>query len=520
MNLGQVARILAKFTLFFSLIQVIPLVLAYTLEEGPQNGIDARTGFGMSIGIGIATSLLLYISGRQAPDQFFRKESLVVVGAAWLFAGVLGAIPFLSSGTMIHAADAVFESISGLTTTGASVLGSDDTRRISELPPSMLFWRSMLQWIGGLGIIMVFVVLLPAMGVTGKNLLSSEQVGVSNESLRPRMREQARSLFKVYVVLTVLAAATYWGITGEGFDSLCHAFTTMSSGGFSTKDASIGHYESAPMELATILFMFLAGCNFTLLLASMRQGTTDPFGIFKNPEFRLYAAVTVGLTLVCALSLWGVGQAPEDASYGSFGESLRHAAFAVVSILTSTGFGTEDFQTWPALPLLILMFCMFVGGCSGSTAGGFKMVRLLVVHKVMAYNLRHFIRPKSVEKIRVGHAVVSNPIIAAILAMLILWMGSVAVGTLALSLDPRLHIFDCFTMNLSMFGCTGPAITAVHQLGEHWSPINAGGIDVGPAGSYGLLYAWQKLLLSLQMVLGRLELLVPLALLSPGFWRK
>ena len=515
MNLAQVARILAGFTLFFSLIQGIPLAMEFLKPPASTviPAIDAKRGLMISIGAGFLTSLLFWTAGRGAKIQMFRKEGLVVVGAAWLVAGLLGAIPFSSSGAMPTVADALFESVSGLTTTGATVLGATGTPKIESLPDSLLLWRSLLQWLGGLGIILVFIVLLPAMGVTGKNLLSSEQVGVSSESLRPRMRQQARWLFGVYITLTTLATLIYWWITDDFFDSMCHAFTTLASGGFSNKNTSIGGYELLSMEIAVIAFMFLAGCNFTLLLTTARTGVAKPLAIFKNPEFRMYLGLIIVLVLGATFVLWEDGAA----NYQDFGDCVRDAAFTVVSIITSTGYATANFQNWPAAAILIILFCMFVGGCSGSTAGGFKVVRLLVVYKLMVYQLHHFIRPKSVEKIRVGHDVIPNSITAAILAMLILWIGSVAVGTLALSLDSRLHIFDCLAMSISMSGCTGPSITAVDGASML---VNSAGIDVGPCGNYGDLRPWSKILMCFQMVLGRLEFLVPLALVTPSFWKR
>ena len=488
MNLAQVARILAGFTLFFSLIQGIPLAMEFLNPPASTviPAIDAKRGLMISIGAGFLTSLLFWTAGRGAKIQMFRKEGLVVVGMAWLVAGLLGAIPFSSSGAMPTVADALFESVSGLTTTGATVLGATDTPKIDSLPDSLLLWRSLLQWLGGLGIILVFIVLLPAMGVTGKNLLSSEQVGVSSESLRPRMQQQARWLFGVYITLTTLATLTY---------------------------ASIGSYELLSMEIAVIAFMFLAGCNFSLILTTARTGVAKPLAIFKNPEFRMYLGLIIVLVLGATFVLWEDG----SANYQNFGDCMRDAAFTVVSITTSTGYATANYQNWPVAALLIILFCMFVGGCSGSTAGGFKVVRLLVVYKLIVYQLRHFIRPKSVEKIRVGHDVIPNSITAAILAILILWIGSVAVGALALSLDSRLHIFDCLATSISMSSCTGPSITAVDGANML---VNSAGIDVGPRGSYGDLRPWSKILMCFQMVLGRLEFLVPLALVTPSFWKR
>ncbi len=275
MNLGQVARLLAGFTLFFSLAQLIPLAFALYAEERGATAFDPVNGFTASFAIGLAVSLLLWMAGRaRRNDDFFRRESLAVVGLAWVVAGSLGALPFEWSGAITNTADALFESISGLTTTGASILGSGDNPKVEDLPQSLLLWRSLLQWIGGVGVIFVFLVLLPTMGVTGKNLLSSEQVGVAAGDLRPRMRDLARMLLKVYLFLTIaevlllrLAGMESW------FDAICHSFTTISTAGFSTKNSSIAAFDSLGIELIIIVFMFLGGCNFALL-----------FTVISNPS--------------------------------------------------------------------------------------------------------------------------------------------------------------------------------------------------------------------------------------------
>ncbi len=523
MNLGKVAHILAGFALFFSLFQGIPLLFSVLAEEGSAEGVRPVQGFVAAIGVGLLVSLLLWLGGRGAKDDFFRRESLAVVGLAWLLAGALGALPFIWSGAMASSVDAVFESVSGLTTTGASILGGPNTA-IEDLPQSVLLWRAMLQWMGGLGIILVFIVLLPAMGVTGKNLLSSEQVGISSESVRPRMQKQARALFLLYVILTVAEVLLLKVVGAEWFDSVCHAFTTMATGGFSTKNYSIGSYHSAGIEIVTIVFMFLAGCNFMLLLAaaSRRGATLGTF--FSNPEFRVYVGLTLGLIVAVTIILrvWGydmpdASTANQTRDYSSMLWCFRDASFQVVSILTSTGFGTADFQNWPKPALLILMFCMLVGGCSGSTAGGIKVLRLIVSFKLVIYAVRHYLRPKSVEKVRVGHEVVSNSIISAILALILMWIGTIAVGAFALALDPRLDMLSAVSASLSMTGCTGPALTEVTAAFE---PANAGGINLGPLGGYGDLAGISKLLLCLQMILGRLEILALLVFLFPGLWRR
>ncbi len=519
MNLAQVSRLLGGFTLFFSLALAIPMGVA--LYEGTRR---AATGFAVALGVGLLGAAFLRLAGRNASSAFFRREGLLVVGLAWVVAGALGAMPFLFSGALASRADALFESISGLTTTGASVFGSGPNARVSELPDSILLWRALLQWLGGMGIILVFVVLLPAMGVTGKNLLSSEQVGVQDEAMRPRMHQQSRALFTVYVVLTLGATVLFWLAGMSGFDALCHAFTTMSTGGFSTHDLSVGEFDNLAIELVAIVFMFLAGCNFALLLSAARGGLRTPRTVLKNPELRVYTLLMLIVVIGMTLTLWISGQVVQDhggviREYGNFGRALRDAAFNAVSILTSTGYCTANFQNWLSPCLVLLTLCMLVGGCSGSTAGGIKGIRFLVCARHIGYSVHTFINPKRVEKIRVGDVVVPEHIVAAILALVLMWLAGVVAGTALLALDPRLDLLSAFTASCSMMGCTGPAISGVEAAGGGvYQCVSE--VNLGPYGGYGQLYPAHKLLMCVQMVLGRLEIMAPLVLLTPGFWRR
>lgn len=517
MNLAQVSRLLAGFTLFFSLALAIPLGLA--IFEG---GRRAVTGFGVALAVGLLGASLLWLAGRNARGRFFRREGLLVVGLAWVVAGSLGAIPFLFSGCLVSRADALFESISGLTTTGASVFGSGPNQPVSELPNSILLWRALLQWLGGMGIILVFVVLLPAMGVTGKNLLSSEQVGVKDEAMRPRMQQQSRALFTLYVVLTLAATGLYWLAGMRGFEALCHAFATMATGGFSTNDLSIGQFDNLAIELVAILFMFLAGTNFVLLLGVARGGFKSPGAVIRNPELRMYFTLVLIAIAGLTLTLWISGHLVQDPmgmrDYGNFGRALRDGAFQAVSILTSTGFSTANFQNWLSPCLVLLLLCMLVGGCSGSTAGGIKVVRFLVCAKHIVHWLHTFINPKRVEKVRVGEMVVSDHIVAAILAMVLMWLTIIVAGAGLLALDPRVDLLSAFSASCSMMGCTGPAISGVQEMGEGVYQV-VSEVNLGPYGGYGQLHPAHKLFMCMQMVLGRLEILTPLVLLTPGFWR-
>ena len=525
MNLARVSAILARFALFFTFLQAGLLVVAL-LEDTPP-GIDTSTGFVLGIVGGLLTGGLLAFGGRGASDEFFRKEGLAVVGASWLLAGLLGAIPFVWSGALVTWADGFFEAISGLTTTGASVCGSGGNSTIEELPTSLLLWRSLLQWFGGLGIILIFLVVLPYFGVTGKNLLDSEAVGVSSEMSRPRMQEQAKLLFRLYVALTGAETLLLWGVARmPGFDALCHALTTMATGGFSTRNASIAAFDSVAVELIVVVFMFLAGANFPLMLRAIRSTRVPRRGedgrsttgirntlseLYSSPELRLYVSVTgVAIALVAAV-LTTTGTGPITA--------LRLSLFQVVSVLTSTGYATANFQLWPSLAILVLWFCMFAGGCTGSTAGGYKMMRVLLCTKLVGYALNRFINPNSVSRIKVGDEVLTSATISAALALLLLWIAGLTAGAVLLGLDGRLDLVSCLSASQSMMSCTGPAITAVVDAESNLLG-NAAQIDLGPFGGFGELRAWAKIGLAFQMILGRLEILAPIVLFAPGLWRR
>lgn len=504
-NLGQVARILAGFALFYSLLQAIPLAVA--LKETPAEGIDAVSGFLSSMVLGLASGLLLWLAGRKPAHGFFRKEGIAVVGLAWALAIVLGALPFQWSHALPNPADAVFETVSGLTTTGASVFNTGGNVKVSQLPDSILLWRAMLQWFGGMGVILVFVALLPAMGITGKNLLASEQVGVASEGFQPRMLDQARVLLRVYVVMTALCTVLLVNVGGiDWFESVCHSFTTLATGGFSTRDGSVGEFGSVGAEVVLTVFMFLGGCNFALLAACVRSRPVGPWALFRNPEFRWYLAITATLVIAGTLGLVASGSTPVTA--------LRHASFNVVSVFTSTGFATVDFQLWPQFVLALMIGSMVVGACTGSTAGGIKTFRFLVCLKLVAYTVRHYVRPRSVERVKFGNDTLPAALISGVVALVLVWVIALFLGTALLLLDTRMPFLSALSTSASMLGCCGPAICPIDTSGAVIGP------DLGPMGAYGALHGWAKMLCSALMLLGRLEFLLPLALCAPSLWRR
>ncbi|MGE3175560.1 MAG: TrkH family potassium uptake protein [Planctomycetota bacterium] len=504
MHLAPVARVLAGFAAFFSAAQLLPLLYALFEPTDYDPELIPIAGFGASLAIGAIVSLLLWLAGRGSKAQFFRREGIAVVGLSWLLAGVLGAIPYVWSGAIPDAVDAVFETVSGLTTTGASVLGSGGNHSIEELPQSILLWRSFTQWLGGIGIVLVFVTLLPAMGITGKSLIASEQIAVGTDGFQPRMLEQARSLFVVYGTLTATCALLLWLVAGLGvFDAVNHAFTSLATGGFSTRNSSVGSFGNLAAEIVITVFMFIAGCNFGLMVTAVHRG---PKLLLRDSELRVYVLITLILVGAVTAALLLDGR--------SLGAALRSASFNVVSVYTSTGYATEDFQAWTLPPVMLLLGSMVVGACTGSTAGGIKVIRFLVVCKLITYTVRHYLRPKSVERIKIGGQPLTAGVISAILALVLMWCGGLFLGAFVIALDDRIPFLTAMSASASMLGCCGPSLCDVDSLGRALGP------DLGPMGGYGALHGATKLFLAFLMLLGRLEFLAPIALLSRVFWRR
>ncbi|MFM1872878.1 MAG: Trk system potassium uptake protein TrkH, partial [Planctomycetota bacterium] len=407
----------------------------------------------------------------------------------------------------------------GLTTTGATVLASAKNMAIEQVPPSLLLWRASLQWIGGLGIVLVFAALLPAMGVTSKNLLTSETVGVGTETYQPRVLDKARMILFLYTGMTAACALLLVLVGGfSTFDAICHAFTALATGGYSTR-GSLAAFDSLGGEIVLIVFMFLAGASLAVLATHLRTGLRCIPALLRTGEFRIYTVLTLALVAALTFSLVRAGL--------PFGTALRQAAFNGVSVLTSTGYATADFQAWPTFALVALFCAMFIGGCTGSTAGGIKMVRVLVVLKLFAYTIRHFVRPKSVERIKLDEEALPAAVISSIVAIVLLWLTCIVVGAALIALDERLNFVAAFATSASMMGSCGPALTMVDPASAVAVTVDGGTAvtlaatpNVGPFGGYGELHDATKIVLIAQMVLGRLELLTLLALFTPSFWRR
>ncbi len=516
MNFRHVARVLAGFVAFFSLVQLVPLGLA--LGEDGDGTVCSQDGFVAGIVTGVGTAAVLFWLGRSARGELFRRETLLIAGVAWLVAGVIGAVPFFGSGLLPDPVDALFESVSGLSTCGGTVLGGAGNPTPEATPASLLLWRAMLQWLGGIGIVLAFVALMPAMGRTGKNLLMAEAVGVSTESYQPSIRARAHGIAMVYVGLTTLCAMSLVWIGGMGwFDAVCHAFTCLATGGFSTR-SSIALFDSLGVEVVLTTFMFIGGCSFTVMAGVVRDGWSGLQGMLRSGEFRIYTLFTAAAVIGVTVDLMRRGMDP--------GGALRQASFNVISMLSCCGYATADFHAWPPLSLIVILTCSLIGGCSGSAAGGLKQVRLLVCLKLLGHTVRRFVQPNLVERIKLDEEVLQASTLSTVLSVVLLWLLTVLAGSMVLALDQRLSFVACLSASASMLGCCGPAMAAVHpdvlvqSLPTLGAAVQVVGPNVGPFGGFGDLSMLGKLAMCVQMVLGRLELLPILALLSPRFWQR
>jgi trk system potassium uptake protein TrkH len=410
----------------------------------------------------------------------------VIVSLGWVTASVFGCLPYLLSGAIPSFTDAFFETMSGFTTTGATIL-----RDIERFPDGLLYWRSLTQWIGGLGIILLSVAILPLLGVGGMQLFKAEVPGVSVEKITPRISQTARILWLVYVLLTLLETALLLWAGLPLFDAVCHSFTTVSTGGFSIKNASIAHYASPNVDIIVIVFMFLAGISFTLHYRALR-GEYKAYG--RDGEFKFYALLILVVTLLVFIGI-------PTLSSGDLGWRIRAALFQVVSIVTTTGYVTADYELWFPAVQLILLVMMLSGACAGSTAGGMKLVRVIVLLKNGLNQMKALLHPKAVIPVRHNGRAVGQEIIGDVLAFLVLYVALFAVATIVMS-----------ATGLDMVSAAGSVAATIGNIGPGLG-------SVGAIDNYAHIPLFGKWVLTFCMLTGRLELFTVLVLLTPSFWR-
>ncbi|MHC4236098.1 MAG: TrkH family potassium uptake protein [Planctomycetota bacterium] len=464
--------------------------------------------YGAAIGMGVG--LALWAICRGTWDEIGRRDAMLLVALSWIVGAGLSALPFRLWAAMETNAitydlafrsyvNCYFEAMSGLTTTGATVLTGIDT-----IPRSLLLWRALTHWLGGLGIVVLFVAVLPMLGVGGKRLFRVEAPGPTAEGVRPRIQETARALWLIYLGLTV-AEVVVLRLLGLGFfDAVCHTFATLATGGFSTRNAGIGEISSLPVDLVIIVFMVLAGVNFGLYYAAIRGQWRK---VVRDPELRAYLGLLVAASTIIVGCLWGhdIVTTAGNRAEPSLGATTRYGVFQVVSIQTTTGFCTANFDHWPFLAKAVLVILMFVGASGGSTGGGIKVVRCVIAIKVLLAEVEHVFRPKVVRTIRLGNRTVEPELRQATLAYVLIILALFALGTMALMVLETGSDIDITT------AATASAATL--------NNIGPGLARVGAIENFAWFSSASKVVMSLLMALGRLEVFAIVVLFMPRFWR-
>jgi len=482
MHLRIVLRFTSILIFFLGLFMAVPLVVSLGYRDGSSEA------FALSMATSFLVGLVLFLFTRSRQEVVLNhRDGVAIVTLGWIMAGLFGMLPYIASGSIPDFTNAYFESLSGFTTTGASILTD-----IESLPKGVLLWRSLTQWIGGMGIIVLSIAILPFLGVGGMQLYRAETPSPVVDKLKPRISDTAKILWKVYVAITIVQVIFLLGGGMSVFDAFCHAFCTLPTGGFSTKNASIVAYNSAYLDTVIIVFMLLAGINFSLHY-KMLKGDRKIFG--RDEECRVFLVVVAVFTLLITLDTYG-------GVYTSFFHAFRQAAFQVSSIITTTGFVSADYEKWPAFSQIILLICMFFGAMAGSTGGGMKFMRIILLIKHGYQQIIRIIHPHAVTSVKLGGRAVPTEVLNGIWGFFILYLCLFLIATLvmaALGLD----FVSSIGAVASSLGNVGPGLGMVGPVRNY--------LEVPLAGKWVLVAC---------MLIGRLEIYTVIVLLAPEFWRK
>ncbi|TXR54698.1 TrkH family potassium uptake protein [Reinekea thalattae] len=475
-------KILGLLLMVFSLTLLPSVLVSLIYQDG------AHHAFIVAFLWVVAVGFFMWLPVRHYKKEMRARDGFLVTVLFWVVLGVAGSIPlYLAPAVNLSYTDAFFESFSGLTTTGSTVITG-----IDFLPKSILFYRQQLQWLGGMGIIVLAVAVLPMLGIGGMQLYRTETPGpVKDNKLTPRIAETAKALWYIYLTLTIICGLAYWAAGMSFFDALSHSFSTVAIGGFSTHDASIGYFDNVTIELIAVVFMLLSSANFALHYVAWNSRSLKHY--FLDPEYRAFQIIALTLALVTSITLLLIH------TYTPF-ESFRYGIFESISLLTTTGFATADFSIWPLFAPFVLFMASFIGGCAGSTAGGMKVVRVMLIFKQGLREVKRLIHPKGVFSVKVGDRKVSDKVVESVwgfFSVYILAYGIIFFGLLACGLD--------FVTTWSAVG------SAMNNLGPGLGEV---------AEHYGSIPAVAKWLLCLAMLLGRLEIFTLLVLFTPQYWRK
>ncbi|MBT8147743.1 MAG: TrkH family potassium uptake protein [Gammaproteobacteria bacterium] len=483
MHFSIIVKILGILLMLFSFLSNLPPMLVALLYRE-----DTVSAFGASLILTFTMGLVLWLLTARSKQELRTRDGFLVVTLFWTVLGTFGCLPFLfAPEPTLSITDAVFESLSGLTTTGATVISGLD-----DLPRSILFYRQQLQWLGGMGIVALAVAVLPMLGIGGMQLYRAESPGpVKDNKLVPRLAETAKALWYIYLALTLACALAYWLVGMGFFDAITHSFSTIAIGGFSTHDTSMAYFDSAAVEMVAVVFMFIAGINFALHFTAWSRRSIKHY--LTDPELRFYAFILLLVSIITVLVL------RTSNHYGLF-ESLIKGIFQVVSIATTTGFTSADFNSWPSFLPYMLFYAAIIGACAGSTGGGMKVVRILLIFKQGLREVQRLIHPRAVIPIKLGKNPVPGRVVEAV------W-GFFAV-----------YVMVFMAMLLALLAAGLDIITAFSAVGACINNLGPG--LEGVAQTYGDLPGAAKWILCLAMLLGRLEVFTLLVLVTPTFWRK
>jgi len=487
MDYRQLSRILGLLLLLVA--AAMAACFAFALYDNEPAAAAGRA-LGLSALITAAAGGLLHTYGRGSSREILRREAIAIVGLGWTVSALFGALPYILSSPSLPPSAAFFESVSGFTTTGATVM-----RDIEAFPRGILLWRATTQWLGGMGILVLFVAVLSMAGGGTKSLFRRESTAQFGEGFAARMHDTALRLWQIYLGLSLACFLGFVALGMSVFDAVCHAFTTVATGGFSTRNASIAAFNSPAIEWWTMLFMILGAISFMLYAWLLARRWTK---WKQDEETRFYLWALALVTLAVTGSLLYYQQV------GGWNETVRTAAFQVISIGTTSGFATADYDQWANFPKILLVALMFMGGCAGSTAGGVKVSRVVVFFKNFARQMTHVFRPTRVVTVRINGVALSDSFLTEVSFYLALVGFIVALGSGALSLlEPQFDLISCFGATVATVFNIGPGLGAV-----------------GPSSTYADLGPATHVLLSLFMIMGRLEILAVLALFVPQLWRK
>ncbi len=483
MNFRNILKPLILIVAFVALAMSLPALIGLIYHEPEASSAFAK----VMASVLVLCSVAFYFSRRWQIQRISVKESFILVVLCWFSISFVSAVPFYISGAIPNFSEAFFETVSGFSTTGATILTD-----IEVLPKSMLFWRSLTHWLGGMGIVVLAVAILPLLGVGGLQLLKAEAPGPTVDKISPRISETAKTLWGIYVGLTVVEAMLLNLAGMPYFDAFNHAFSTIATGGFSPRNASVGAYNSAFIEWIVIVFMILAGMSFTLHYKIITGRTKR---IFKNTELRVYLAVIAACSIFVACDLY------YHKLYSLHG-SVRQAMFQVTSILTTTGFATADYKQWPPFAQYIIFLLMFSGACSGSTSGGVKIIRIVTLMKLAINELKYLVHPKAIMTIFIDGNVVKKDMIYSISAFVFLYAVCVLTTACICALS-GVSVLTSFTAALSTVGNIGPGFGRI-----------------GPVENYHFFKDWVKWFLSVAMIIGRLEVFTVMVIFTRAFWKK